>query len=71
VFCGMRAGEVLALEVGDVDIGGRWFRVSGKGSKEGCVPLDVDVAGVIQTYLLAERPETDTSRLFVVVPICG
>ena len=66
VFCGLRAGEVLSLEVTDVDIGGRWLRVNGKGSKERRVPLDVDVAGVIQTYLLAERPETQTSRLFVV-----
>jgi integrase/recombinase XerD len=66
VFCGLRAGEVLALDVGDVDIGGRWLRVYGKGSKERRVPLDVDVAGVIQTYLLVERPETDTPRLFVV-----
>ena len=30
------------------------------------MPLDVDVAGVVQTYLLAERPETLTSKLFVV-----
>ena len=45
VFCGLRAGEVLALEVSDVDIGGRWLRVFGKGSKERRVPLDVDVAG--------------------------
>jgi len=66
VFCGLRAGEVLALEVKDVDIGGRWLRVRGKGSKERRVPLDVDVAGVIQTYLLAERPETAAPRLFVV-----
>ena len=66
LFCGLRAGEVLALEVGDVDIGGRWLRVMGKGAKERRVPLDVDVAGVIQTYLLAERPETTSRRLFVV-----
>ncbi len=66
VFCGLRSGEVLSLDVADVDIGGRWLRVCGKGSKERRVPLDVDVAGVIQTYLLAERPETQTSRLFVV-----
>jgi integrase/recombinase XerD len=66
VFCGLRSGEVLALDVTDVDIGGRWLRVYGKGSKERRVPLDVDVAGVIQTYLLAERPETQTERLFVV-----
>jgi len=66
VFCGLRSSEVLALEVADVDIGGRWLSVSGKGGKERRVPLDVDVAGVIQTYLLAERPETACSRLFVV-----
>jgi site-specific recombinase XerD len=66
VFCGLRAGEVLALHVKDVDIGGRWLRVWGKGAKERRVPLDVDVAGVIQTYLLAERPETDSTALFVV-----
>lgn len=66
VFCGLRAGEVLALQVGDVDIGGRWLRVWGKGAKERRVPLDVDVAGMIQTYLLAERPETSSPALFVV-----
>ena len=66
LFCGLRSGEVLALDVADVDIGGRWLRVMGKGSKERRVPLDVDVAGVIQTYLLAERPDTPSRRLFVV-----
>lgn len=66
LFCGLRSAEVLALEVADVDIGGRWLRVSGKGGKERRVPLDVDVAGVIQTYLLAERPETASRRLFIV-----
>jgi len=67
LFCGLRAGEVLALEVRDVDIGARWLLVNGKGSKERRVPLDVGVAGLIQTYLLAERPETGSPRLFIVV----
>ncbi len=66
VFSGLRSGEVLALSVRDVDIGGRWLRVSGKGAKERRVPLDVDVAGMVQNYLLAERPETTATRLFVV-----
>jgi integrase len=38
----------------------------GKGGKERRVPLDAEVAGVIQAYLLAERPETSSPRLFVV-----
>lgn len=66
VFCGLRAGEVLSLDVTDVDIGARWLQVLGKGAKERRVPLDVDVAGLIQTYLLVERPETTNTSLFVV-----
>jgi site-specific recombinase XerD len=66
LFCGLRAGEVLALQVTDVDVGARWLRVSGKGGKERRVPLDVDVAGLIQTYLLVERPATESTALFVV-----
>jgi integrase/recombinase XerD len=66
VFCGLRSGEVLSLTVKDVDIGGRWLLVNGKGAKQRRVPLDVDVAGMIQTYLLAERPDTTSSALFVV-----
>ena len=54
------------FEVKDVDIGGRWLRVWGKGAKERRVPLDVDVAGLIQSYLLVERPETASPALFVV-----
>ena len=60
LLSGLRSAEVLGLLVADVDIGGRWVRVIGKGDKERRVPLDVDVAGAIQTYLLAERPETDS-----------
>ena len=66
LYCGLRSSEVLSLGVRDVDIGARWLRVSGKGAKERRVPLDVDVAGVIQTYLLAERPESTSPALFLV-----
>ncbi len=66
LFCGLRSAEVLSLDVRDVDIGARWLFVMGKGGKERRVPLDVDVAGSIQTYLLAERPETISTRLFIV-----
>ncbi len=66
LYSGLRSAEVLGVHVRDVDIGRRWVRVIGKGDKERRVPLDVEVAGAIQTYLLAERPETDSTRLFVV-----
>lgn len=35
-------------------------------AQERRVPLDVDLAEVIQTYLLVEPPETDSARLFIV-----
>lgn len=66
LYSGLRSAEVLALCVRDVDIGARWVQVIGKGNKERRVPLDTEVAGVIQTYLLAERPLTASTRLFVV-----
>jgi site-specific recombinase XerD len=66
LYSGLRSAEVLGLDVRDVDIGGRWVRVTGKGDRERRVPLDTEVAGVIQAYLLAERPATASPRLFVV-----
>jgi site-specific recombinase XerD len=66
LFSGLRSAEVLALAVADVDIGRGWVRVVGKGDKERRVPVDAEVAGLIQTYLLAERPDTDATALFVV-----
>lgn len=66
LLSGLRSAEVLALQVVDVDIARRWVRVTGKGGKERSVPIDTDVAGAIQTYLLAERPDTEATTLFVV-----
>ena len=66
VFSGLRSAEVLGLEVRDVDIGRGWARVTGKGNKERRVPVDPDVVSLVQTYLLAERPETSSTALFLV-----
>jgi site-specific recombinase XerD len=66
LFSGLRSAEVLGLDVTDVDIGRGWVRVIGKGDKERRVPLDPDVAALVQAYLLAERPETTEAKLFVV-----
>jgi len=66
LFSGLRSAEVLGLAVRDVDIPRRWVRVLGKGDRERRVPLDVDVAALVQTYLLAERPESESTTLFLV-----
>jgi len=62
LFSGLRSAEVLGLEVTNVDVGRGWVRVVGKGDKERSVPLDPEVASLIQSYLLAERPETTSKR---------
>jgi len=66
LLSGLRSAEVPGLRIADVDIARGWVRVTGKGDKERSVPLDPDVAGLIQSYLLAERPETVSKALFVV-----
>jgi site-specific recombinase XerD len=66
LLSGLRSAEVLGLAVQDVDVGRRWVRVVGKGDRERRVPVDPEVVGAIQAYLLAERPVTDATRLFVV-----
>ncbi|MFK5648040.1 tyrosine-type recombinase/integrase [Ornithinimicrobium sp. LYQ121] len=66
LYCGLRSCEVLALGVTDVDIGGRWLLVHGKGGKDRRVPLDEDLAAAINAYLLTERPDTPSPSLFVV-----
>jgi len=65
VFSGLRSCEILGLHVHDVDIARGWVRVLGKGSKERRVPVDREVAALIQSYLLTERPQTDSRALFI------
>ena len=38
LFSGLRSAEVLALQVADIDIGGGWARVAGKGGRERRAP---------------------------------
>ena len=45
----------------DVDIGGRSLRVIGKGQRERRVPLDVDVASVIQCICWRNGPNSLTA----------
>jgi site-specific recombinase XerD len=66
LFSGLRSCEVPGLDVHDVDIARGWVRVLGKGSKERRVPVDREVAALIQSYLLTERPQTESRALFIV-----
>lgn len=61
---GLRAAEVVALDLHDVDFGEATLRVRGKGSKERLVFFGRTCAAALRDYLSAER-ETDEAALFV------
>lgn len=61
LFSGLRSGEVLALSVDDVDIALGWVRVLGKGDKERRVPVDREVAGLVQSYTCSPSGPTVTA----------
>lgn len=53
---GVRAGELVALDVGDLDLPKGLVRVWGKGGKERVVPVGRAACGALRRYL-ALRPE--------------
>jgi integrase/recombinase XerD len=67
--CGLRASEVVGLDVNDVDLRRSFVRPHGKGNKERIVPLGREAAAAVKRYLRAGRPDLvgarPVSRLFV------
>jgi len=62
---GLRSGEVLALELEDVQLADGQMRVHGKGNKERFLPLHPDILEVLEHYLRLERPLINAPALFV------
>jgi integrase/recombinase XerD len=67
--CGLRASEVVGLDVTDVDMERGFVRAHGKGSKERIVPLGRQAAAAVRRYLRSGRPDLvgarTESKLFV------
>ncbi len=59
---GLRAGEVAALGLDDIDWRGGELRVTGKGNRAERLPLPVDVGAAITAYLRRGRPSTAQGR---------
>jgi len=53
---GMRVSELVALNLGDVDISGGYVRCFGKGHKERMIPIYPRAAQCIDEYLTQARP---------------
>lgn len=62
---GVRAGEVVALLLDDVDWDAGRIRVRGKGGREAWLPLPPDVGQAIAAYLQHGRPNASDRHLFL------
>lgn len=54
--CGLRAEEIVSLELSDVDYEAEQLRVEGKGSKTRFVPVGEVALAAVRTYLERGRP---------------
>ncbi|MEU2350914.1 tyrosine recombinase XerC [Modestobacter sp. NPDC049651] len=59
---GIRVGELVGLDVDDVDRGRRLLRVLGKGRKERSVPFGAPAAAALDAWLTRGRPQLATDR---------
>jgi len=62
---GLRAGDVAALQLNDIDWEQGLFRVAGKNRRQTALPLPQDVGEALLHYLTNHRPCVDTSRVFI------
>ena len=62
---GLRAGEVVGLNLEDIDWEQGLMAIRGKGGKSASLPLPVDVGEAIAAYLRHDRPRCSVRRLFI------
>lgn len=62
---GLRAGEVVALRLEDLDWRAGELTIRGKGSRQDRLPMPHDVGEALAAYLLHGRPHCSTRRVFV------
>lgn len=62
---GLRAGEVVALTLEDIDWEAGVITVRGKGKRIAQLPLPIEVGAAIVEYLRDGRPRSTTRRLFI------
>jgi len=62
---GLRAGEIVAMELDDIDWEAGVITVHGKGPRQDQLPIPQDVGDALATYLHDRRPRCSTRRVFV------
>ena len=64
---GLRAGDIVAMKLDDVDWPGSSLRVCGKGRRETLLPLPQDAGDALLTYLERGRPRVPLAQMFLTV----
>ncbi len=64
---GLRAGDIMAMKLDDLDWKAGTVRVRAKGRKEVRLPLPQDVGDAILDYVARARPATEIARVFLCV----
>ena len=62
---GLRSGEVVSLELDDIDWTAGQLSVRGKGGQRSELPLSADVGKAIAAYLRRGRPRSTSRRVFL------
>lgn len=62
---GLRAGDIMAMRLADLDLEAGTVRVLGKGRKEVCLPLVQDAGEALIEYLVKARPTANTDHVFL------
>jgi site-specific recombinase XerD len=62
---GLRAGEVIALELGDIEWRSGQVMIRGKGNRHDWLPLPADVGEAVANYLRHGRPASGSRRVFL------
>ncbi|MGI0083679.1 MAG: site-specific integrase [Nitrososphaerales archaeon] len=62
---GLRAGEIVALKLEDIDWDIGCIKVRGKGGRDSVLPLPPDVGEAIASYLQHERPRSTVRAMFL------
>ena len=70
---GLRAGEVVRLNLEDIDWDNAWITICGKGGHRAQLPLPVDVGQAIADYLHRDRPQCSCRSFSFVIyaPLTG
>lgn len=67
LMCGLRAAEVLSLQLSNVRFDEKFIKVKGKGRKERIIPLSDEVIRILKKYLELERPDNSKDIFFTVL----